>query len=881
MPLSSRTVLAAAAALLSTLPSTTAQLSQCFVLNIGAQLDPAANGIKTVPIPGDRGNVVCPTTASRNNWVKDIAGQHATVGDRFTISVFRDASGQQMAEVRRSDAPGNIWGMNVAVTCCNAPCFQLVIGTGTNGVATATLPADQAGATCPAAVSRNNWDTSVMISGHRTVGDRFALSVSGTTVTARRVDAPGNSWGLNLAVTCCANACFTLGVGTGTAGVKSVPLPNGRLGATCPAVVNQTNWVGATTGSDTFAVRPTYTQNAVSVVRTDRPGASWGISLGVQCCNPPDPCFRVQVGRGVAAGSFGVGATAVVPASVGRFTCPATVTRDNALPTYTFGDTFATRVYGRTVSVMRTDAASLWGLNLGFMCCRIPDCFQVDAGVGSGGRKVVSIPVSRSGAVCPAVVNSSNWIASAVPGGTFAVTPTGTAGAAVGVVRTDVRGAGWNSLSFPCCDPPASQPMPCVDVNVGPGSSPVRVALPADRAQTVTCPAVINQTNWLNTATYGDTFSSTLEQNGTVLSVTRTDATTPWGMGLSVRCCGPIPDPLVPPPCFLLHVGTGPGTKTVQLPATRLGTSCPAVVNRDNWDRASDLAHATVGDVFSVTLLPGGAAVQVVRTDATAAWGMNLSFTCCGGNSLAPTAVPTTAPTARPTLFPTEHPCITGNNGCDPTSTTCSNDLTNGEPVIGAGTSSAHVCACRFNRGWTVRLTATTCGTVAPTTSPTATPTATPTRSPSATPTTSPTDYPTEFPTAFPTNAPSTSPTAAPSPVPTTSPTASPTNPAAASSSGGGDGAGGSLLIIIIVAVVVIVVVVAVALGIAIGRGVFSKGDANGAPPTQEKAVSFENPLYDGATENPMYDEDGGYSDVQAAEGGDSSYMDIAGPEEN
>jgi len=49
------------------------------------------------------------------------------------------------------------------------------------------------------------------------------------------------------------------------------------------------------------------------------------------------------------------------------------------------------------------------------------------------------------------------------------------------------------------------------------------------------CPTMVDKTNWITSHTYGDTFS--VDQNGSVLTVTRTDSNEGWGMDLTIRCC--------------------------------------------------------------------------------------------------------------------------------------------------------------------------------------------------------------------------------------------------------------------------------------------------------------------------------------------------------
>jgi hypothetical protein len=50
------------------------------------------------------------------------------------------------------------------------------------------------------------------------------------------------------------------------------------------------------------------------------------------------------------------------------------------------------------------------------------------------------------------------------------------------------------------------------------------------------CPALVDNSNWLSTVTYGDTFEITM--NGDSVTVTRTDGGgSGWCMNLSFKCC--------------------------------------------------------------------------------------------------------------------------------------------------------------------------------------------------------------------------------------------------------------------------------------------------------------------------------------------------------
>jgi hypothetical protein len=73
-------------------------------------------------------------------------------GDSFSIGVVMNADGTQTVTATRTDAPGNAWGLILAVTCCYNPCFQVVVGPGvasTGAGASVSIPADRADAWCP------------------------------------------------------------------------------------------------------------------------------------------------------------------------------------------------------------------------------------------------------------------------------------------------------------------------------------------------------------------------------------------------------------------------------------------------------------------------------------------------------------------------------------------------------------------------------------------------------------------------------------------------------------------------------------------------------------------------------------------------------------
>ena len=46
---------------------------------------------------------------------------------------------------------------------------------------------------------------------------------------------------------------------------------------------------------------------------------------------------------------------------------------------------------------------------------------------------------------------------------------------------------------------------------------------------------MVDKTNWLGGHTYDDAFS--VDQNGSVLTVTRTDSNEGWAMDLTFHCC--------------------------------------------------------------------------------------------------------------------------------------------------------------------------------------------------------------------------------------------------------------------------------------------------------------------------------------------------------
>jgi hypothetical protein len=109
-----------------------------------------------------------------------------------------------------------------------------------------SLPNNRDGAICPAAISRSNW------LGGFTYGDTFSSrlsDISGSTLTVTRTDSSA-LWGLPLAFPCCDPPpttlfpCFTVTVGPSlTSTTASVAIPSNRVGAVCPTVVNQNNWL--------------------------------------------------------------------------------------------------------------------------------------------------------------------------------------------------------------------------------------------------------------------------------------------------------------------------------------------------------------------------------------------------------------------------------------------------------------------------------------------------------------------------------------------------------------------------------------------------------------------------------------------------------------
>ena len=53
------------------------------------------------------------------------------------------------------------------------------------------------------------------------------------------------------------------------------------------------------------------------------------------------------------------------------------------------------------------------------------------------------------------------------------------------------------------------------------------------------CPEIVDKNNWLNSESFGDTFS--VKREGNELTVDRTDRSAGWGLNLRIQCCLPEP----------------------------------------------------------------------------------------------------------------------------------------------------------------------------------------------------------------------------------------------------------------------------------------------------------------------------------------------------
>ena len=75
--------------------------------------------------------------------------------------------------------------------------------------------------------------------------------VCSRNVSAKRVDAPGAGWGMNLHFKCGES---TAQIGNSSTNVKTTPQPINIAKLGCPKVVNKSNWSGTDTYPDKFEI---------------------------------------------------------------------------------------------------------------------------------------------------------------------------------------------------------------------------------------------------------------------------------------------------------------------------------------------------------------------------------------------------------------------------------------------------------------------------------------------------------------------------------------------------------------------------------------------------------------------------------------------------
>jgi hypothetical protein len=155
--------------------------------------------------------------------------------------------------------------------------FEVVIGNSASNTKTVVVPNGLP--LCPAIVSKENW------SGNWKYNDKFAITVEGTKLTAKRIDAPQSGWGMPLRIAC---APIVI-VGNSAAGNKIITVPEGY---SCPKTVSKANWAGPAQHNDRFRV--SQTGKTLTVTRVDVK-QGWGMSLMIPCKMGPGAVGRCIV----------------------------------------------------------------------------------------------------------------------------------------------------------------------------------------------------------------------------------------------------------------------------------------------------------------------------------------------------------------------------------------------------------------------------------------------------------------------------------------------------------------------------------------------------------------------------------------------------------
>lgn len=221
--------------------------------------------------------------------------------------------------------------------------------------------ANYANITCPKLVDKNSW-TSKDGNGNIKGSDEFSITVTGSMVTASRLDGPGNAgWGLDLNFTCTGSPVihknreiFTVEVGKSVFKYKTNLIPYRDV--VCPRNVNQTNWLNREVWPDMFKV--VGTENRVITSREK----SWDLVLKFECTGVPDTKTKFTA----TVGSSKTNKTTTWQASKYKdIVCPKNVNKENWEGGKTYPDVFKIAVAGNNITASRNKS---WDMDLQFYC---------------------------------------------------------------------------------------------------------------------------------------------------------------------------------------------------------------------------------------------------------------------------------------------------------------------------------------------------------------------------------------------------------------------------------------------------------------------------------------------------------------------------------
>jgi len=194
-----------------------------------------------------------------------------------------------------------------------------------------------------------------------------------------------SGWDYNHQIMCARDDWVDIYIGSSEDYNRGVSQLNVPAGFWCPGTVTKYNWAVAPNGEkyfydDVFHIEQTWEGDLITspsqlkVTRSDSPGAGWGMKLGFQCkVQKSDALNGAMCVRPTVGPNPGGRKVFTVPEG---YYCPSTVSKENWMGGYNYGDSFTLIQNGQEVEVLRDGCGhnNAWGIPLQFDCCRADVC---------------------------------------------------------------------------------------------------------------------------------------------------------------------------------------------------------------------------------------------------------------------------------------------------------------------------------------------------------------------------------------------------------------------------------------------------------------------------------------------------------------------------